>query len=97
MGNVDTFKFERRRKAPFISSDYEFRRTSCCDAWCVEDVELNDLYFNGADLSAAVSLLRSPDEKDIPCPLCGSETWTPRPVDDLDELPDAWRWARHPR
>ncbi len=93
MGRVDKHPFERRGARGCSDSDYDFCQTSCCGAWCVEDCELHDLYIDGANLSAVLSLLRLPSETPAACPLCGAQTWTLLPVEHIGHAPDAWRWA----
>jgi hypothetical protein len=43
MSIVDKTRFEARSRAGCSNSHYHFRKTTCCDAWCVEDEELQDL------------------------------------------------------
>jgi hypothetical protein len=93
MGRVDKYAFERGGARGCSNSDYDFCQTSCCGAWCVEDCELSDLYVDGANLSAVLSLLQVRGEKPAACPLCGAQAWTLRPVEDIEHVPDAWRWA----
>jgi hypothetical protein len=93
MGRVDHVAFASRGGGTISCSDYEFCQTSCCGAWCVEERELSDLYFDGTNISAVLSLLRQPSEKDPPCPLCGAQAWDLRPIEDPEQAPDAWQWA----
>jgi hypothetical protein len=93
MGTVDKVVFERRGGRGCSNSDYHVRQTSCCNAWCVEDSELGDLYIDGANLSAVISLLGMPSEKAPACPLCGAQDWDLRAVEDIKHAPDTWRWA----
>jgi hypothetical protein len=93
MGNIDNYEFEKRGARGCSNSDYYLCRTTCCGAWCVEDTELSDLYTDGTDPSAVLSLLVVNPADILPCPFCRSETWDFRPVDDPKNVPEEWRWA----
>jgi hypothetical protein len=93
VGRIDKAVFERRGARGCSNSDYDFLRTSCCSAWCVEDSELSDLYIDPNDLTDVLSLLGAPGEKWVVCPLCGSETYDLLPVDPAEVVPDEWQWA----
>ena len=104
MGTVDHYKFEKRGARGCSNSGYDFCRLSCCDAWCVEDDELQELYFDATDLKKVVSMI----DGAVPCPVCGAREWSVLSIDDPNkwavltvdspgETPPPWRWALHDR
>jgi hypothetical protein len=98
MGIVDKYRFEKRSGGGCSNSDYKLHQSTCCGGYFIEDDELSDLYFDPTDISRRVSLLREPtDPRPFPCPLCGAVEWNLVEVQDLDEVPDQWRWACHVR
>jgi hypothetical protein len=82
-----------RRGARGILSNYALHKTTCCENWCALDVDVDDLYFDGTDLLKVLSLLRSTTEPEILCPFCGTRDWQIDPVDDLEDIPEAWAWG----
>ncbi len=88
-------EFTRRGGFDCGNSAYAYCKTTCCENWCVLDVEMDDLYVDGDDLGKRVSLLRARTDPEIPCPFCGVSDWRPMLVEDLEGLPQAWVWATH--
>ena len=93
MFTVDKYNFEKRGATGCSNSDYRVAVLTCCGRQVVEDDELSDLYFNPADLSKKVSLLRTRDVTPDACPLCRSTDWDLVPLDNLGEVSEEWRWA----
>jgi hypothetical protein len=94
MGVIDKYLFEQRSHGGCGDSDYLLQRTSCCGGHSVEDIELSDLYFDAADLTKRVSLLRKQsDTEAFRCPLCGAVEWDLAEVRDLADVPEEWLWA----
>src|SRR5687768_12003833 len=96
MGNVDRCAMESRSRGGCDNSDYRFVRTSCCGRVLVEDVELQELYVDAADLTRRISLLRVPSEPPSRCPVCASSAWDLSDVNDPTEVPTEWMWASAP-
>lgn len=92
MGTIDKFAFEHAGARGCSNSDYKLCRTTCCRAWCAEDVELSDLYVDGRDTSKVVSLLMSVGDSSS-CPFCGADPWDFKAVEDTSAVPQEWRWA----
>ncbi len=88
MSLIEKYPFERRGARGCSNSDYHLVRTTCCNAFAVEDDELLDLYVDPQDLSRVVDLA-----KEERCPFCGAEHWNIEPVEDFALMPAEWRWA----
>lgn len=88
MGLIDKWRFEARGSVGCSNSDYRLHRTTCCGAYCVEDDELLQLYFDPADLSRNILLIEG-----SPCPICGSQQWDLTEVEDMNDVPPDWLWA----
>lgn len=94
MSIIDKRRFEAGGAVGCSNSEYEPCRTTCCHRFCVEDVELSDLYLSPNDLSNRVSLLRhKADIEPFPCPLCGAADWAIARAPSLEDVPEAWRWV----
>jgi hypothetical protein len=93
MFTLDKYEFEKRGARGCSDSAYRLVVLTCCERQVVEDVELSDLYFDATDLSRRVSLLRSTDEPQRPCPLCRAANWASNPIDDVASAVVEWRWA----
>ena len=92
MAIIDKYKFEHEGATGCSDSDYHLRQTTCCEAWCVEDDELSDLYLDPTDLSKKVSLLTISGVP-VPCPFCGSLNWhLTDEVLDVVLIPESWKW-----
>lgn len=88
MGLVDDVVFQARGAHGCSNSDYDFVLTSCCERVGVIDNELDDFYWDAETPSRSVDLSQLPD-----CPLCGAATWSLGPIDDMNHVPEHWRWA----
>jgi hypothetical protein len=93
MRTIDDVEFTRRGGRGLNGSAYAFCKTTCCGNWCVRDLELDDLYFDGQDLGKVISLLGLRGEPAIVCPFCGVRDWRPEPVDDFEGIPQSWVWG----
>ncbi len=90
VGTIDDIAFRSAGSRGCSNSDFNLCRTTCCEAWCVTDEELHDLYIDGGDLSKVVAMI---GESAAACPLCGARDWDHRDVEELKGVPDTWRWA----
>jgi hypothetical protein len=88
MGLVDKFVFEDRGAHGCSNSDYDFAITTCCERVGVVDEELSDFYWSSDTPSRSVTTLAESN-----CPFCGASTWDYRHIDDLNHVPEHWRWA----
>ncbi len=94
MSILDKFKFESRGSHGCSNSQYLLQRTTCCGAFAVEDIELQDLYIDPDDLGKSVALTYDPRSEQSPrCPFCGASEWDMSEVKSTAEVPLAWRWA----
>lgn len=80
--------FESRGAHGCSNSDYTFALTTCCERVGVVDDELSDFYWSSDTPSNSVSLFDEPS-----CPFCSASAWSIRPIDDLEHVPEHWRWA----
>lgn len=90
---IDNVEFRRRGGFDGGNSAYAFCRTTCCEGWCVQDVEMDDLYIDGADLGKRISLLGVKGDPEVPCPFCGAGDWGLSLADDFEGLPACWLWG----
>jgi hypothetical protein len=88
MGLVDKFVFEDRGAHGCSNSDYEFAITTCCERVGVVDDELGDFYWSSDTPSRSITILAESDY-----PFCGASDWNYRQIDDLNHVPEHWRWA----
>jgi hypothetical protein len=88
MGLVDKTVFEDRGAHGCSNSDYDFAITTCCEKVGVVDEELDDFYWSSDTPSRSVTILA-----DSACPFCGASDWNYRQIDDLQHVPEHWRWA----
>lgn len=80
--------FESRGAHGCSNSDYTFALTTCCERVGVVDDELSDFYWSSDTPSSSLSLFDEPS-----CPFCGASTWSYHPIEDLEHVPEHWRWA----
>jgi hypothetical protein len=90
---IDNVEFTRRGGFDCANSAYAFCKTTCCEGWCVRDVEMDDLYIDGEDLGKRIGLLRAKGDAEIPCPLCGAVDWGLSLADDFEGLTQSWVWG----
>ena len=90
MMGLDKGKFEKSGGYGCSNSDYELQATTCCGRPVVWDVELDDIYFDPADLTYAVRIW---EQKNCPCPLCGALKWDVEEWDSTKCIPPEWAWA----
>jgi hypothetical protein len=88
MGLVDKLVFESRGAHGCSDSDYTFALTTCCERVGVVDDELGDFYWSSDTPSRSISL---GDES--ACPFCGASGWSFHHIDELEHVPEPWRWA----
>jgi len=88
MGLVDKVAFEERGAHGCSDSDYDFAITTCCERVGIVDEELSDFYWSSDTPSRSISTLA-----DSTCPFCSASDWDYRRIDDLDHVPEHWRWA----
>src|SRR6478735_5175705 len=88
MGLVDKLVFEDRGAHGCSNSDYDFAITTCCEKVGVVDEELGDFYWSSDSPSQSTSL-----HADSACPFCGAVDWSYRRLDELEHVPEHWRWA----
>lgn len=88
MGLVDKTVFEDRGARGCSDSDYDFAITTCCERVGVVDEELCEFYWSSDTPSRSITLLPGTD-----CPFCGASNWSYRKIDDLNHVPEHWRWA----
>ena len=93
MGTIDKYRFEARGARGCGDSDYNVCQTTCCAAWCVEDDELSELYFDANALSSVIILISVYGDEIVVCPVCGAHPWDLVRPDELSGVPEAWRWA----
>ena len=74
MKELDKWKFEARGGYGCDNSGYLLRTTSCCHRAVVLDDELEDIYYDPADLGRAVRIWEFMCEWGgaPPCPFCGA-------------------------
>ncbi|QDU28448.1 hypothetical protein ETAA8_35480 [Anatilimnocola aggregata] len=92
MAIIDKLSFESRSRGGCSNSHYVLCQTTCCDAYCLQDEELSNLYFDPTDPPRKISLL-GVDQQAIDCPRCMAKEWDYTIVDQLAEIPKAWGWA----
>jgi hypothetical protein len=80
--------FESRGAHGCSNSDYAFALTTCCERVGVVDDELSDFYWSSDTPSSSLSLFDEPS-----CPFCSAPTWSFRRIDELEHVPEHWRWA----
>lgn len=88
MSLIDKYTFETKGGSGCSNSDYHLTRTTCCEAYGVEDDELLDFYFDPRDLSRIVFL-----GEEASCPLCGAKDWSINHIENFTVMPLEWRWA----
>jgi hypothetical protein len=89
MSNVDKRVFEQRGAHGVVDSDYRFVMTTCCERVGILDDELDDFYFDPENAGRSVSRLG-----DAACPFCEAATWAFHALDQPEQVPEHWRWAR---
>lgn len=88
MGLIDKFIFEKRGASGCSNSVYTFAMTTCCERVGVIDDGLSDFYWCAETPSRSIRLL---DEST--CPFCDASDWNLRHIDNIDHVPEHWRWA----
>ena len=88
MGLVDKVVFEERGARGCSNSDYTFVITTCCERVGVIDEELDDFYWSADSPSKSLSLCDG-----AACPFCDASSWKLKHLDDIDHVPEHWRWA----
>ena len=88
MGLVDKLVFENRGAHGCSNSDYGFAITTCCERVGVIDDELSDFYWSFETPSKSISLFN-----ESPCPFCDASSWNFRYIENIDQVPEHWRWA----
>lgn len=88
MGLVDKLVFENRGAHGCSNSDYAFAITTCYERVGVIDHELSDFYWSFETPSQSISLFN-----ESACPFCDASNWNFRQLDDMEQVPEHWRWA----
>lgn len=90
MGTIDNHIFEKAGAKGCSDSDFNIVKTTCCNTYLVEDGELNEIYFDPADLRKSVDIIYL-----CGCPMCGSKLWNYYKFAEWPTEKTVWQWAYH--
>jgi hypothetical protein len=90
MGTIDKNIMEKAGARGCSNSDYNIVITTCCNAYLVEDDELNDVYYDPEDLKKVIDISYSGM-----CPICGSSSWSYQQLNEWPKEKSKWQWAYH--